>query len=38
MKVAMKPEEIHKEIKVALEHEESFPTHAPIKDAIGKTM
>ena len=34
----MTPRDVDDEITKALEREESFPTHAPIKDAIGKTM
>ena len=34
----MTPKDVDAEITKALDREESFPDHAPIKDAIGKTM
>ena len=37
-KLALTPEEVNKEITLALEKEECFPKHAPIKHSIGKTM
>ena len=36
--LALTPDEINNEITTALEKEESFPQHAPIKLSIGKTM
>ena len=37
-KMALTPAQVNGEIQAALEREECFPRHVPIKDAIGKTM